>query len=65
MDFLVCILAFIYDFNFRESLGIIAEQDYISKIIERINAKDPSTHKQMAELGVYANEYIENKIKSP
>ncbi len=58
MDFLVCILAFIYDFNFEEVLGLILEQNYIPRIIERIDAKDPYTRDRMKKLGEHATEYL-------
>lgn len=58
MDFLVCILAFIYDFNFKESLEIINTENYIPRFIERIDAKDPTTRRQMSDLGEYAVKYI-------
>lgn len=62
MDFLVCILAFIYDFNFKETLALIGEQDYMTRIVQRINAKDPLTREYLKELNKYANAYIKKKI---
>lgn len=46
MDYWISYLAYFYDINFRESLDIIEEQNYISKIIARI----PYTHPETKEL---------------
>ena len=62
MDFLVCILAFIYDFNFRETLMIVNEQNYITRIIERIDAKDSFTRERLDKLGSFATDYIKQAI---
>ncbi len=62
MDFLVCILAFIYDFNFKETLMLVDEQNYIRRIIKRIDAKDPNTRECLDEIGDYADGYIKRKI---
>lgn len=63
MDFLVCIIAFIYDFNFKETLEIIKEHNYIKKLIHKINAKDKYTKEKLHEIQEYAMKYIERKIK--
>jgi len=64
MDFLVCILAFVYDFNFNETLTLVGEQDYIRRIVKRIDAKDPQTREWLDEIGDYATKYIKNKISA-
>lgn len=62
MDFLVCILAFIYDFNFKETLMLVDEQNYIPRIIERIDAKDPETRERLDRIGEYAVNYIKRRV---
>lgn len=61
IDFIVCILAFIYDFNFKETLVLIYEQNYIHRIIQRLNAKDRQTRKQLDELDKYAAQFIKTR----
>lgn len=63
MDFLVCILAFIYDFNFKETLTLVDEQSYIPRVVERINAKDPRTRERLNKLSEYAVNYIKRQIQ--
>lgn len=63
MDFLVAIIAFIYEFNFKESLKIIMENDYIHKLVKKINAKDPYTREKMEKIADYAMNYMKRKIK--
>lgn len=62
MDFLVCILAFIYDFNFVETLALVEKENYIPRFIARIDAKDPYTREHMDKLGKYAEAYIKKVI---
>lgn len=61
MDFIVCILAFIYDFNFKETLKIIKERDYINRIVQRVNAKDEYTREKLNEIQEYAMGYIQRR----
>ncbi len=64
MDFMVACLAYIYDFNFKESLQIVKEENYINKIIKRINAKDKYTREKLDEISIIAMDYINKKIKA-
>ena len=50
MDYWVSYLAYFYDLNFRESLDIVAEKDYVSRLIHRISYSDPRTRETMEEL---------------
>ena len=50
MDYWVSYLAYFYDLNFRESLDIVAEKDYVSRLIHRISYTDPETEETMKEL---------------
>lgn len=50
MDFWVSYLVYFYDLNFRESLDIVAEKDYIRRLIHRISYQDPETRETMEEL---------------
>ena len=50
MDYWVSYLAYFYDMNFRESLDIVEENDYVRRIIRRIPYTQPDTKKTMEEL---------------
>lgn len=63
MDFLVAIMAFIYELNFRESLKIIEENGFIQKLVQKINAQDAYTKEKLQEIADYAMNYIKRKTK--
>ena len=50
MDYWISYLAYFYDLNFRESLDIVDERDYVRRIIRRIPYTNPETAKTMEEL---------------
>lgn len=63
MDFMVAIIAFIYDLNFNESLTIIKENDYIHKLVEKINARDEYTRTMFNKVLEYSMDYINRKLE--
>lgn len=58
MDYWVSYLAYFYDLNFRESLDILDENDYVHRIIQRIPYTDPNTAETMRELEKKLTMYI-------
>lgn len=60
MDYWVSYVAYFFDINFRESMDIIIENDYISKIIRRIPYSNPKTAEQMQEIEMYMKQYAED-----
>ena len=58
MDYWVSYLAYFYDLNFRESLDIVDENDYVHRIIQRIPYTDPNTAVTMRELEKKLTIYI-------
>ena len=64
LDYWVCVIGFIFDINFKETLEIIKEKDYLNSIIDRINYKKESTIKKMNKIKEVINNYINRKIKS-
>lgn len=63
MDIIVAIIAHIYTLNFKESLEIIKENDYINKFVKRLNCQDKYTKEKMDEIPIIAMDYIDKKIK--
>lgn len=61
MDFWVSYVAYFYDMNFRESLDIVDENDYVRKIIGRIPYSDPETKETMRKLEENLLEYVRHK----
>lgn len=60
---LLSIIAFIYDMNFKSSFEILKKEDYINKMINRFNMKDEKTKKQLEEVRINSNKYVEQKIQ--
>ena len=63
IDCMVCVLAFIFDFNFDISLKYVREKDYINKLINRFENKNEETIKKLEEIRKIANEYIKKPDK--
>lgn len=61
IDDITCVIAFVYDINYKTSFEIIKEKDYINKILDRYNFKDKSTKEKVDEIKKLANEYIKEK----
>lgn len=47
MDYWLSYLAYFFDINFRETLDIIKEKDYVNKLIDRIPYSNQKTRKEM------------------
>jgi putative nucleotidyltransferase with HDIG domain len=58
MDYWVSYVAYFFDLNFRESLDIVAEHNYVSRIVRRIPYSNPKTKEQMQEIEDYINRYV-------
>ena len=58
-------LGFVFDLNFKESFKILKETNYINKMLD-IQLKDTNNKelvKQIEELRLFVNNYIEEMIK--
>ena len=62
IDYWVCVIAFIFDFYFTVSLEYIKENEYIDKLVDRIQYKNKTTKNQMENIRKCAKEYINNKV---
>lgn len=60
-DILVSHFAYVYDFNFKESLKIIKENNYLEKLYKRFTFKDEKTIKRYNEIYRVAKKYLEEK----
>lgn len=58
MDIMVAIIAHIYILNFKMSLEIIKENDYINKFVKRLNCQDTYTKDKMDEIAEIAMKYM-------
>lgn len=64
MDFMVVCFAHIYGLNFKETLILLKENDYINKIVKRLNCQDEYTKQTMSQIATIANNYINRIINS-
>ena len=63
LDYWICVLAFIFDLNFKESYEIVKENDYINILIDRFKYNNLNTQKRMEDIRHIMNDYIDNKVK--
>jgi len=63
MDTMVAIIAHIYAINFKPTLEMVKENDYINRLVKKINAQDSYTREKLDEIAEYAMNYIERRIK--
>ena len=62
LDYWICVLAFIFDLNFDETLKIIHDNNYINFLIDRFNYVDAKTKEQMEIIRNIINDYIDENI---
>ena len=62
VDYWVSYVAYFYDINFAESLSVIREENYISRIIDRIPYTNPQTALTMERMKRYMESYIDSRI---
>lgn len=60
-DFLVSHFAYVYDFNFNQSLKIIKENNYIDKLYKRHTFNDEETMKRYNNIYEIAKKYLKNR----
>lgn len=60
-DFLVSHFAYVYDFNFNQSLKIIKENNYIDKLYKRHTFNDEETMKRYNNIYETAKKYLKNR----
>ncbi len=57
-DLWISHVAYIFDFNFKNSYIIMKQNDYLNKLLERVNFKDSKTIEQAKEIVEIGNEYM-------
>ena len=63
LDYWVCVLAFIFDLNFKESYEIVKNNNYINILIDRFNYSDLETKNKMEDIRLIMNSFIDFKTK--
>ena len=59
----ICILAFVFDINFIQTLKMIQKQNYINILIDRFEYKNRETKRTMEKIRIIINEYIDRRLK--
>lgn len=62
-DVVVSHIAYVFDINYTYTLKEIEKNNYINRLIDRYDAKEKDTIKDLNELKIIANEYIKEKLK--
>lgn len=63
MDMWVSYIAFIFDYNFTSGLKYLYRNDYINRVINRIDYKNMDTKQKMEKIRNHAMEYIESRLQ--
>lgn len=63
MDHWVSYMAYFYDINFKESMQIIKEKNYVSLLFDRIPYSNADTAKKMAKMREEMLAYVEERTK--
>ena len=62
LDYWICILAFVFDINFKETFKIIKENDYINVLVSKFNYTSNEIKDKMENIKNIINEFVNNKI---
>lgn len=64
LDYWLCILAFVYDLNFKETFMIVKENDYMNVLIDRFNYNNIDTKEKMERIRLVLNDFIDMKTRT-
>ncbi len=62
LDYWICVLAFIFDLNFKESYHIVKENNYVDVLIDRFKYNNEETKSRMEDIRNILNKYVNDKI---
>lgn len=63
MDMWVSYIAFIFDYNFTSGLKYLYENDYINRLVNRVDYKNIDTKQKMENIRQHAIKYIEDRLR--
>lgn len=64
LDYWVCVIAFIFDLNFKKSFMVVSDNNYVNIMIDRFKYCDKKTQIKMEHIRSVLNEFICWKIDS-
>lgn len=62
MDYWVSYLAYFFDINFRASLEMIREENYVARLVGRIPYSNPETAREMREIQESLERYVNGEV---
>ena len=62
LDYWLCVLAFTFDLNFKETFKVVKDNNYINRIMDRFNCTNPDSIEKLKEVKNILNNYIDRKI---
>lgn len=62
LDYWLCVLAFMFDLNFKTSFEIVRENNYVNIIIDRFEYTDSKTRTQLENIRKTMIEFVNSKI---
>lgn len=63
LDYWVCVLAFVFDLNFKETYQVVKDNDYINILIDRFKYNDLETKSRMEDIRNIINNFIDSKVR--
>lgn len=61
LDYWLCILAFIFDINFKETFSIIEKEKYVDALLNRFTYNNEDTKRKMENIRSTIFDYLKNK----
>lgn len=62
LDYWLCVMAFLFDLNFKESFKVLKDNDYINVLINKLNITNPETKEKIEDIKNIMNDFIQGKI---
>ena len=61
LDYWICILAFVFDLNFKETFDVIKDNNYVDILIDKFKYTNKVTSERMEKIRIIINEYLREK----
>lgn len=61
LDYWICILAFVFDLNFKETFDVIKDNNYVDVLIDKFKYTNKVTSERMEKIRSIINEYVREK----
>ena len=62
LDYWLCVLAFTFDLNFKETIKVVKDNNYINRIMDRFNCTNLDSITKLEEIRNILNNYIDRNL---